>query len=435
MAVDATEALRLLEELQAEMAQPPGPAVEAMPAVDATAALQLLAQLQAEAGQHGNADARPPVAAQEHPNGEGDDGDGDGGGNAGGDSDGSARGNYGVDADGGSANSDGDEGEGDDGQAACEAQRKKFSTWTARGCWTLEGYDWYDACTVSQFAKVHQALVRNPWAWDMDFTNARAPASTWFHISPDTLTDKVAHIICTKVYSAMKMDYNALYGKKAGARLPEAEQPKQPLISVQHVIYMWNMSLGWCTDCCLPECGRPLEFCADVMPREQRNEDGNWGDVDYSFSVQREFNECLHQWWNIMSVVHRYCNSVKNANPLNEVNPSNRSALWALPLDVEGGGPSAYFTDFHGGEVRATVVIDPSKVRHTNIGRINRWLKAQGYSHDCGRGSGTKDPDRLGACRNPNCAFGNKRRQIMEELDMTESMGRRDRYRYVRRRH
>lgn len=161
-------------------------------------------------------------------------------------------------------------------------------------------------------------MEKNPWCWQIDFSHARDPSSTWVHLRPDTVTHERAHVLAAKVsLSGIRQDK---VGLTKGRLLPEAKQRRELFIFIQEFTYMWNTSVtsrGWCAGPCTIA-DAPLRFTAKGLVG-CRSADGNWSQVGPVFTAQRRYNECLHQnggiRWNISGVVHSCCNAVLNSHP------------------------------------------------------------------------------------------------------------------------
>ena len=319
---------------------------------------------------------------------------------------------------------------------ATPRRRGDFSCWTARGNWTLCGFTWLQTAPgdngVSLLSRVRTCLVDNPWCWDIDFSDAPAPSSRWFHITPSTLTADQARHIAFKVRATMHHDWVGLQGTErqrrqelAPRQLPEAEQSREPLVWVQHVVYHWNMARGWCSYPQCPERDVPLKFYSPLGPRgEQRQADNN-----HSFSLQRQYNQYFHQWWNIRGVYHKRCNSMCNSHPFNGQDSTRETedsvSEYTLPPDVAMGGPSAYFSDFHGGTSSPLPVLDPARGFRANAFRLRQWLAHEGFEHasHCSHRRFHAWRKKGGACPQADCPYGIKRVALIAQLGGVERLG------------
>ena len=314
--------------------------------------------------------------------------------------------------------------------------RPPFSCWTSRGNWTLHGIDWLKTCPghygMPIEERVRICLVANPWCWDIDFSDARAASPTWFHITPTTLTPTIAAILASHVTHAARSDWEGLRGtarqRAFGSqrkRLQESEQSREPLVWVEHLVYLWNVSRGHCADPHCAENNAPLEFKAAVT--ECADGKADWSAVEKTFSMQRLYNNYFHQWWNVSSLVHKHCNSVTNSHIAcgHDVarQRHNAESRYTLPAGVALGGPSGYFTDFHGGDTRPLPEIHPANGKNANMRYISNWLTQQGITHapHCtGRGGRRSQP---GACRHDDCPFGNARADLITQLGGVQILG------------
>jgi len=85
-----------------------------------------------------------------------------------------------------------------------------------------------------------------------------------------------------------------------------------------------------------------------------------------SFSLQRDYNECHHQWWNISGVLHTDCNSRLNSHPTRGFCTERSANLtmppYSPPLGDDGGGPTGHFADtwgiLHGMEPAERLMVD-----------------------------------------------------------------------------
>ena len=191
--------------------------------------------------------------------------------------------------------------------------QQDFSCWSARGNWTLHGYTWHEAHNhhgVSLLERVRGCLEANAWCWDMDFTLAPPPAHGWFHVTPLTLTRGMADTFAMKAYDAV---YSDKIGARAGRRLPEAQQRRKRLAWVHEFVYLWNSSRGWCAGPCMLN-DVPLLFSTQ---NPDPNDDSGESMKKFSWSAQRNYNECHHQFWNMTTLLHGGCNSHWNSHPTN----------------------------------------------------------------------------------------------------------------------
>ena len=319
----------------------------------------------------------------------------------------------------------------DDDEAGTEEEleqnddRPSFSCWSTRGNWTLHGYTWYQANSTAGtelFERVKQCLLDNDWCYNIDFSNAVPHSSSWFHLTPATLTPRQAKVLASKCSCALKQDY---LGFVHGTRLPEAQQHREELSWVHVWAFHWNMARGWCaSDGCVHR-NVPLRFTAMGLVKG-----GNKRAALLSFSLQRDYNECHHQWWNISGVLHTDCNSRLNSHPTRGFCTERSANLtmppYSPPLGDDGGGPTGHFADTWGGLVTAPIELDPNKCRASNMRRINIWLRQNNYVHsdDCSPKGGYRKRTRTGACLHDDCPFGNKRADIIEEAGGEDALGR-----------
>ena len=297
-----------------------------------------------------------------------------------------------------------------------------FSCWSARGNWTLNGYTWHEAHRlhgVSLVERVRGCVEANPWCWDMDFTFAPPPAHGWFHVTPLTLTSLMAETIAAKAYNAVYADK---VGAHAGRRLPEAQQRRKRLAWVHEFVYLWNSSRGWCAGPCILN-DVPLLFCTqNPDPDDPRGESMK----KFSWSAQRNYNECHHQFWNMTTLLHSGCNSRWNSHPTNgyAVSRCQNPSLPAFTLrDGQlGGGPTRAWADHWGTDTQtAPPEISPTIRMLSNKLRLNSWLDANGYLHSdtCPSGPSGRLGFRskvLGGCPEDTCPYGLKRVELIESL-------------------
>ena len=264
-------------------------------------------------------------------------------------------------------------------------QREPFSCWSSRGNWNLHGIPWgvgeRGRGGMPLIERVKYVLNTQAWSWDMDFSNAVTPSHTWFHISPSTLTERVAFVLVAKCRASLRHDFVALC---RGSRLSHALHPRAPFAWVHVWVYYWNISRGWCGD---PQCihrDEPMTFDArNGLPRSAWDEA-----VPCVFSLQREHNEYFHQWWNIMGVIHTGCNTVTNSNPLTNARPAfpatdprSTPGPVTFPPGAVMGGPSGHFADFHGGSKNPPFEVDQAISRESNYKRLRVWLENAGFEH------------------------------------------------------
>ena len=314
---------------------------------------------------------------------------------------------------------------------AVVASRKPFSCWTVRGNWTLYGYTWMQAHqgnTVS-LEKVKTLLHEHPWSWDIDFSSAVAPSESWFHITPSTLMTKVACELMLKLSGVLAMDYHGVVTERF---VPSDQLSREPIIWIPGLVYHWNMARGWCMGPCKLE-DAPLAFTAAgtigpvdghfTIGRDGRPEprSGNWTEMQFTYSLQRKYNEVPHQWWNVSGCLHTLCNSFFNSHPTNGYDsrrvPDSSLPPYSLAPGLRGGGPDGFFEDHHGGAVSWVLDIDPTRTYAANMRRIRRWLHDNGIEH-------SDDCHRRGRCV-AHCPHGIKRDALVAEFG-SEHLGRRD---------
>jgi hypothetical protein len=262
-------------------------------------------------------------------------------------------------------------------------RRDEFGPFSLRGNWVVHGLTWMDAATGNGLPlvdRVVQILEKNSWCWQIDFSNAADPSSTWFHLQPATVTHERAHALAAKVSSVIGQDCRGL---AKGSLLPEAQQRRDRFIFLQEFTYMWNMSRGWCAGpCTLGDA--PLRFTAKGLVG-CKSADGNWSEVGPVFTAQRRYNECMHQRWNISGVMHATCNSHLSSHPFRAFSTERVSEPDLPPylLEGAGGGVSGHWTDTVGaGSI--SLSFDHRFSRATNQERLSNWLKSHGYVHTPG---------------------------------------------------
>ena len=305
---------------------------------------------------------------------------------------------------------------------------RSFSCWSARGNWLLHGISWMDAGFGSWSMPIEERVIKsledNPWCWDIDFSAAPAPSPTWFHITPATVTHDVAYTLSHRVYNAMHTDFKGLRGtyrqrqtNSPYRRLPESEQTREPLVWVEHLVYLWNISRGHCQD---PRCAvaQPLTFQAAV--REQSDGSRDRSEIHLSFSMQRCHNEYMHQWWNISGLVHTFCNSVSNSHNTCGFDPARQVRAVAPNLaQVAKGGPSGHFEDFIAANPHIRLPnICVENGYNKNFRYMNSWLKQQGITHSaaCNSSKHRGPRNEFGGCPHTDCPFGMARAQLIADL-------------------
>ena len=296
--------------------------------------------------------------------------------------------------------------------------QQDFSCWSARGNWTLHGYTWHEAHNhhgVSLLERVRGCLEANAWCWDMDFTLAPPPAHGWFHVTPLTLTRGMADTFAMKAYDAV---YSDKIGARAGRRLPEAQQRRKRLAWVHEFVYLWNSSRGWCAGPCMLN-DEPLLFSTQ---NPDPNDDSGESMKKFSWSAQRNYNECHHQFWNMTTLLHGGCNSHWNSHPTNGYAASRcqNPSLPAFTLrDGQlGGGPTGAWADHWGADtLTAPPEISRDNRLNSNKKRLDIWLDANGFLHSdtCPSGPGFRSKV-LGGCPEDTCPYGLKRVELIESL-------------------
>ena len=306
--------------------------------------------------------------------------------------------------------------DGNAGETYMGTLRNAFSPFSTRGNWTLHGVAWEDAMSrhgIPLVERVVELLAANPWCWRLDFSQSPDPSSTWFHLTPDTVTPYHADVLARKVTAAIIIDSRKL---ASGCRLPESQQPRDRFMFVQEFTYLWNISRGWCAGPC--RCAdAPLQFSA-IGRVGRAGVNGDWSHVGAVWSAQRRYNECLHQKWNISGVLHNACNGALNSHPFRCFN-ADRVTEPNLPpfqLSGAGGGVSGHWADQQGSAISLT--FDPNKPRSANLQRLRKWLASYGYKHStlCNNGAAFQPRLEETPQRDPACPYCCKRVELLQQL-------------------
>ena len=123
----------------------------------------------------------------------------------------------------------------------CQSSFNLPSVWKARGQWMLHGISYRDTRTgrhgLSQLERVLHCMRDNPSCYANMEAKLPGDAPGWFLITPKTLDEHMAHVICNKAYGLLEDDWLALHG---GARDPCKQQPKERFVWVHDIIKVWE---------------------------------------------------------------------------------------------------------------------------------------------------------------------------------------------------
>ena len=98
--------------------------------------------------------------------------------------------------------------------------------------------------------------------------------------------------------------------------------PAKPFMWVADLVYLWNVSRGWCSRA---GCDDPLQFVSCVGSQYDDEDDQDWTRNKNTWSPEREFNECVHQAWNICGCVHKRCQAPSNISVREDINFRRRA--------------------------------------------------------------------------------------------------------------